>query len=83
MSSLRDPTIPFSGRVDDYVKGRPHYPDALVDLVEHEAQLAPASRIADVGSGTGRSEKPFLRRPCRNRPPVPVCPIARLPVPTR
>ena len=43
----------FSSRVGNYVKYRPHYPAAVVDLLRRECGLAPASVVADIGSGTG------------------------------
>jgi SAM-dependent methyltransferase len=52
----------FSGRADDYVRARPTYPDSLVHLLESEIGIVPRMVIADVGSGTGLSAEPFLRR---------------------
>src|SRR5690554_292518 len=43
----------FSDRVDDYVRYRPGYPAAVLDLLEQECGLAPGSVVADVGAGTG------------------------------
>jgi len=43
----------FSSRVDDYVKYRPGYPVAILDLLRQECSLTSASTIADIGSGTG------------------------------
>jgi SAM-dependent methyltransferase len=51
--TARDPTGRFSDRVDDYVRGRPSYPDALLDLLRDECGLGPRADVADVGSGTG------------------------------
>lgn len=50
----------FSGRVENYVKYRPGYPEALGDLIE--SQIPRGSTIADVGSGTGKLSELFLRR---------------------
>jgi SAM-dependent methyltransferase len=47
------PTRRFSSRVENYVKYRPDYPDAVVTLLETEVGLSSSSPIADVGSGTG------------------------------
>jgi SAM-dependent methyltransferase len=55
-----DPTRRFSSRVEDYVKYRPGYPEALVRLLESECGLTPDSVIADVGSGTGLLSELFL-----------------------
>jgi SAM-dependent methyltransferase len=62
MSGGLRPTTRFTGRTDAYVRGRPTYPDALVDLLESELELSPAMVLADVGAGTGLSADPFLRR---------------------
>src|ERR1700722_886024 len=46
-----DPTQRFSDRVENYVKFRPHYPDALIRFLLERLPLA--ATIADIGSGTG------------------------------
>ncbi len=56
-----DSTRRFSNRVDDYVKYRPGYPSAVLDLLKAECGLTPASTIADVGSGTGILSRLFLK----------------------
>ena len=43
----------FSGRVDDYVKTRPSYPNALLAVLRDRCNLRAASMVADLGSGTG------------------------------
>jgi SAM-dependent methyltransferase len=48
-----DPTGRFTDRVADYVRARPGYPPALLELLERECGLGPAAEVADVGSGTG------------------------------
>jgi len=50
----------FSNRVADYVRYRPGYPGALIDLLRTECGLRPDHVIADVGSGTGLLSKLFL-----------------------
>jgi SAM-dependent methyltransferase len=50
----------FSNRVADYVRYRPGYPPALIDLLRDECGLRPDHVIADVGSGTGILAKLFL-----------------------
>jgi SAM-dependent methyltransferase len=50
---VRDPKERFSDRVDDYVRFRPGYPPALLDLLASECSLGPGCSVADVGSGTG------------------------------
>jgi len=48
-----DPLRRFTDRVDDYVKYRPSYPLAVVQLLSSRAGLFPSSVVADIGSGTG------------------------------
>jgi SAM-dependent methyltransferase len=50
----------FSNRVADYVRYRPSYPSALVDLLREECGLRPDHLVADVGSGTGILSRMFL-----------------------
>ncbi len=50
----------FSSRVADYVKYRPTYPAALIELLRTNHILTPSAIIADVGSGTGILSKLFL-----------------------
>ncbi len=55
-----NPTGRFSDRVAYYVKYRPGYPHAVLDVLTTEIQLKPSDVIADIGSGTGISAKLFL-----------------------
>jgi SAM-dependent methyltransferase len=48
-----DPRQRFSDRVGDYVRYRPGYPAAAVDLVARRAGIGEGSPVADIGSGTG------------------------------
>ena len=48
-----DPLRRFSDRVEDYVRYRPGYPDAVIGLLRERANLSEATAAADVGSGTG------------------------------
>jgi SAM-dependent methyltransferase len=50
----------FSNRVADYVRYRPGYPAAFIDVLRDECGLRPDHVIADVGSGTGILAKLFL-----------------------
>ncbi|MGI8907621.1 MAG: class I SAM-dependent methyltransferase [Candidatus Sumerlaeaceae bacterium] len=54
----------FSDRVENYVKYRPHYPDAAIDHLWSLGGLTGDSIIADIGSGTGISAEPLLQRGC-------------------
>src|SRR5713226_3126779 len=50
----------FSNRVVDYVRYRPGYPSAVLDLLRSECGLQSSHVIADIGSGTGIMSKLFL-----------------------
>ena len=50
----------FSSRVADYVRYRPGYPPALIDLLGRECGLQAEHVVADIGSGTGLLSKVFL-----------------------
>lgn len=52
----------FSDRVDNYVLYRPRYPQEIFDFMQAEGILPATGAIADVGSGTGISAEPLLRR---------------------
>lgn len=51
--SALDPTGRFSKRVDNYVKYRPAYPEAVITFFKEQFGLAPHHVVADIGSGTG------------------------------
>lgn len=53
-------TTRFSDRVRNYVRYRPGYPPAVLDVLRGETGLVPAHVLADVGSGTGISARLFL-----------------------
>lgn len=59
-----NPTERFSTRVENYVKYRPHYPQAILSLLENECGLNRDSLVADIGSGTGISTELFLKSGC-------------------
>lgn len=56
-----DPTQRFSRRVENYIKCRPAYPPAIIDLLRAEYGLTRASIVADIGSGTGILTELFLK----------------------
>jgi len=57
---VRDPTMRFSDRVDDYVKYRPRYGRNVVEALSKACALTPDAIVADIGVGTGFSAEPFL-----------------------
>jgi SAM-dependent methyltransferase len=55
-------TLPhFIRRVENYIKYRPRYPQAIIDLLQNECHLTTAAIIADIGSGTGLLTELFLK----------------------
>lgn len=52
-ASSRDPTCRFASRVAHYIRWRPGYPPEVIEVLERECGLTPASVVADIGSGTG------------------------------
>jgi SAM-dependent methyltransferase len=60
--SMSSSTTRFSDRVEDYVKYRPHYPEAIVGYLRDVYRLDPGWVVADVGSGTGISSELFLHK---------------------
>jgi SAM-dependent methyltransferase len=56
-----DSTKRFSGRVENYIKCRPGYPSAILDLLKEKCGLVVGSVVADIGSGTGILTELFLR----------------------
>ncbi|HXQ25488.1 MAG TPA: class I SAM-dependent methyltransferase [Candidatus Acidoferrales bacterium] len=55
-----DPKQRFSNRVEDYVRYRPGYPRAILDVLRDECGLTPESVVTDIGSGTGLFAELFL-----------------------
>jgi ubiquinone/menaquinone biosynthesis C-methylase UbiE len=61
----RTPEERFSDRVANYVRYRPTYPPAVLEMLRRETGWGPQSVVADVGSGTGISAELFLRGGCK------------------
>jgi SAM-dependent methyltransferase len=58
---MTDSTQRFSSRVANYVKYRPSYPTAIIDLITAECGLSADAIVADIGSGTGLLAELFLK----------------------
>lgn len=56
-----DSTKRFSNRVDNYVRYRPGYPAAVINLLRDRCSLVETAVIADIGSGTGILSELFLK----------------------
>ena len=50
----------FSGKVVNYVKYRPHYPEELIWAFQDKMDLQKYHVVADVGSGSGISAELFV-----------------------
>lgn len=61
---MSDTVERFSNRVANYVKYRPGYPAEMMDFFRERLGLERGSVVADVGSGTGLSARPFLEAGC-------------------
>jgi SAM-dependent methyltransferase len=57
---MTEPTKRFSNRVEYYLKYRPGYPPAIIELLRAACNLTPASVVADLGCGTGFLARLFL-----------------------
>src|SRR4051794_14847949 len=51
----------FSNRVENYIRFRPSYPQAVIEVLRRNCQLTKTAAIADIGSGTGILAEMFLR----------------------
>lgn len=56
------PTERFTGKVDNYAKYRPTYPDGVIDFLIEQTGLQKDWNIADIGSGTGIFSALLLNR---------------------
>ncbi len=56
-----NPLKRFSDRVENYIKYRPKYPQALIDFLINDLKLIPENIGADIGSGTGIFSEMLLR----------------------
>jgi SAM-dependent methyltransferase len=58
---LSGPPYRYSQRVDNYIKYRPRYPAAVLELLINECGLNRGHLVADIGSGTGILSELFLQ----------------------
>lgn len=56
-----NPTERFSNRAELYRGSRPHYPAAILKVLQEQCRLTAGSLIADVGAGTGLFAELFLK----------------------
>ncbi len=61
---MSDTVERFSNRVANYVRYRPGYPPEMMGFFCEELGLAAGATVADIGSGTGLSARPFLEAGC-------------------
>ncbi len=57
-----DNTKKFSGRAEDYTKGRPGYPQKLFDCLYNDFAFSFHSTIADIGAGAGKFSEYLLEQ---------------------
>jgi SAM-dependent methyltransferase len=62
---MSDPTGYFSGRAEYYLRYRPSYPAAILDLLRRECGLTADWVVADIGSGPGNLARLFAGRCAR------------------
>ena len=58
---MPDSVSRFSRTVENYVKYRPSYPQAIVEFLQAACYLTDGATIADIGSGTGLLSEVFLK----------------------
>lgn len=51
----------FSGRVENYVRYRPHYPKEIITFLKKSISFTDQWIVADIGSGSGISSELFLK----------------------
>ncbi len=56
-----DPTKRFSTRVENYIRYRPGYPETLLPLLETHSSLRTGDVLVELGSGTGKLTRLFLK----------------------
>lgn len=54
----------FNGNAERYHKYRPRYPQVLFDKLIHDTNLTSASRLLEIGPGTGQATEPMAKYGC-------------------
>ena len=62
--TTRDASARFNGRVDNYLRYRPRYPQDIIPFLRRDIGLAEDWRVADIGSGTGFLAERFVEFGC-------------------
>ncbi|MEQ8188311.1 MAG: class I SAM-dependent methyltransferase [Candidatus Eremiobacterota bacterium] len=62
ISEIMDSKKLFSGKVDNYIRYRPSYPEEAIDFLYNETGIKKESVIADTGSGPGNFTVHLLKR---------------------
>lgn len=57
---MKDHFTSFTGRVEEFAKYRPGYPEQIINLLENKIGFDQSKDLADVGCGTGRLSRLFL-----------------------
>jgi SAM-dependent methyltransferase len=57
---MTDPTRYFSGRAEYYLRYRPSYPPAIIDLLRRDCGFTADWVVADIGSGPGNLARQFV-----------------------
>lgn len=60
-----DNTNKFSGRAESYEKARPDYAPELINYLTDTLGINKDTVVADIGSGTGKLSKEFLKAGCK------------------
>jgi len=59
---MKDNYSRFTDKVQDYIKYRPQYPEQVFAFIEKQFGIDNRGIVADIGSGTGISTEPFLKK---------------------
>jgi SAM-dependent methyltransferase len=57
---MKNNVASFTGRVEEFAKYRPGYPEQIISLLENKIGFDPSKDIADLGCGTGKLSRVFL-----------------------